>query len=96
MKLPVNGKIVSCFVGNFDNKGVSRIHLYGWSREHPIYCNGVVSLTQPLYFCCLNLLHHKNVNDYLQETNQRNINRIAQDYIERTYNKVMMVNFSIS
>ena len=57
IELPVNGDIISGFVDNFNFKGVSISDLQGRPRKHAINSDAVVSLAQPLHWCCLDLFH---------------------------------------
>lgn len=53
--IPVNGDIISGFVGNFDDQSVAIVHFQGWSRVHSVDSDCVVSFAQPLHWGCLNL-----------------------------------------
>lgn len=51
----MNRDIVFRLVLDIDDEGIAILDLKRWPREHPIHCDDVVGLAQPLHWCCLNL-----------------------------------------
>lgn len=57
--IPVNGGIISSFVGDFDDKSIPVINFQCWSGKHSVDSDGGVGFAQPLHWCCLKLHIHQ-------------------------------------
>ena len=100
----MNGHIVTSFVSDFDDQSVSIVDFQCWARELAIHRDSVVGVAQPLHWRCFNLFHYNQLGNYFLTKKSKKLNKkkISPEKIiekekegERTYNKLVLVNFGI-